>query len=112
MSVDVRIIAATNRDLERAVSQNTFRSDLYYRLNVFPVKIPPLRERPEDIPTLIESFVREFSKTLGKCVESINKRDIEALQRYEWPGNIRELRNTVERAVIIAEQPQAADRRA
>ena len=106
VSVDVRIIAATNRDLERAVSQNTFRSDLYYRLNVFPVKIPALRERPEDIPTLIESFVREFSKTLGKCVESINKRVIEALQRYEWPGNIRELRNTVERAVIIANSPR------
>jgi formate hydrogenlyase transcriptional activator len=106
VSVDVRIIAATNRDLEHAVSQNTFRSDLYYRLNVFPVKIPPLRERQEDIPVLVESFVREFSKAFGKNIESIDKRSIDALRLYNWPGNIRELRNTVERAVIIASSPR------
>ena len=79
-----------------------FASDLYYRLNVFPIKIPPLRERPEDIPQLVESFVNEFAKAFGKSIESIDKRSIDALRIYEWPGNIRELRNTVERALILA----------
>jgi formate hydrogenlyase transcriptional activator len=106
MSVDVRIIAATNRDLEAAVRDCRFRDDLYYRLNVFPIKIPPLRERPEDIPALVESFVNEFAKGLGKSVESIDKRSIDALRLYKWPGNIRELRNAVERAVIINTGPR------
>jgi formate hydrogenlyase transcriptional activator len=106
VSVDVRIIAATNRDLEGAVRQKTFRSDLYYRLNVFPVKIPPLRDRPEDIPALVESFVREFAKAQGKNIESIDKRSMDALRLYMWPGNIRELRNMVERAVILANSPK------
>jgi formate hydrogenlyase transcriptional activator len=104
--VDVRIIAATNRDLETAVSENRFRDDLYYRLNVFQIKIPPLRERPDDIPRLIESFVHEFAKALGKSVESIDKSSIEALRVYKWPGNIRELRNTIERAMILANGPR------
>jgi transcriptional regulator with GAF, ATPase, and Fis domain len=106
ISVDVRIIAATNRDLETAVRENRFRDDLYYRLNVFPIKIPALRERAEDIPGLIESFVNEFAKAFGKSIESIDKRSIDALRIYKWPGNIRELRNTVERAVILANGPR------
>jgi formate hydrogenlyase transcriptional activator len=105
ISVDVRMIAATNRDLEAAVREGAFREDLYYRLNVFPIKIPPLRERREDIPALIESFVKEFAKALGKSIESIDKRSIDALRLYEWPGNIRELRNAVERAVILSNAP-------
>jgi formate hydrogenlyase transcriptional activator len=99
------MIAATNRDLEAAVREGAFREDLYYRLNVFPIKIPPLRERREDVPALIESFVKEFAKALGKSIESIDKRSIDALRLYEWPGNIRELRNAVERAVILSNAP-------
>jgi formate hydrogenlyase transcriptional activator len=106
ISVDVRIIAATNRDLEAAVRENSFRDDLFYRLNVFQIKIPPLRERPDDIPRLIESFVHEFAKAFGKSVESIDKSSIAALRMYAWPGNIRELRNAIERAVILANTPR------
>jgi formate hydrogenlyase transcriptional activator len=106
ISVDVRIIAATNRDLKAAVQENRFRNDLYYRLNVFPIKLPPLRQRLEDVPGLIESFVREFAQAFGKSIESIDKLSIDALRTYEWPGNIRELRNTVERAVILADGPR------
>ncbi|MGB8886140.1 MAG: sigma 54-interacting transcriptional regulator [Candidatus Korobacteraceae bacterium] len=106
ISVDVRIIAATNRNLETAVREGRFRDDLYYRLNVFPIKIPPLRERPEDIPPLTESFVKEFAKSFGKSIESIDKQSFDSLQLYKWPGNIRELRNTVERAVILARGPR------
>lgn len=104
--VDVRIIAATNRALENAVREGKFRDDLYYRLNVFPIKVPPLRERTEDISPLIESFVSEFAKLFGKRIESIDKRSMDLLQLYKWPGNIRELRNTVERAVILAKGPR------
>jgi len=100
--IDVRIVVATNRDLEQMVHEGTFREDLYYRLNVFPIRVPPLRERPEDIPTLAWAFVDEFARTMGKRIESIPKDHMEALQRYPWPGNVRELRNAVERAVIIA----------
>jgi transcriptional regulator with GAF, ATPase, and Fis domain len=103
IKVDVRIIAATNRNLEEAVAAKTFREDLYYRLHVFPIVIPPLRERPEDIPGLVWSFVDEFSKAFGKPIESISKDSLRELQQYHWPGNIRELRNVVERAVILAE---------
>ena len=106
IAVDVRIIAATNRDLEMAVREKKFRDDLYYRLNVFPIRTPPLRERREDIPLLIQSFVNEFAKSFGKGIESIDNDSIEALQRYSWPGNIRELRNTVERAMILATGPR------
>ncbi len=100
--VDVRIIAATNRDLEKAIREKTFRDDLYYRLNVFPIRMPPLRERPQDVPLLVRSFVKEFATSFGKGIDAIEESSIEALQRYPWPGNIRELRNTVERAVILA----------
>ena len=106
IAVDVRIIAATNRALETAVREGKFRDDLYYRLNVFPIKMPPLRERPEDIPALIQTFVNEFSKMFGKNIESIDRRSIDLLQLYKWPGNIRELRNTVERAVILVKGPR------
>jgi len=106
IAVDVRIIAATNRDLEKAIRENRFRDDLYYRLNVFPIRMPPLRDRPDDIPLLIQSFVNEFAKSFGKCIESIDKDSIDSLQRYTWPGNIRELRNAVERAMILASGPR------
>jgi formate hydrogenlyase transcriptional activator len=104
--VDTRIIAATHRDLEKRIEADTFREDLYYRLNVFPIRVPPLRERTEDIPMLVRRFVEDFSKAFGKRVESIAKDNIERLQRYAWPGNVRELRNVVERAVIVANGPR------
>src|SRR6185436_216210 len=100
--INVRVIAATNRDLEQMIAEGTFREDLYYRLNVFAIKVPPLRERPDDIPALVWTFVDEFARALGKRVESISKEQMLALQRYSWPGNVRELRNAVERAVIVA----------
>jgi transcriptional regulator with GAF, ATPase, and Fis domain len=102
ISVDVRIIAATNRDLEAAIAAGAFREDLYYRLNVFPIVVPPLRERAEDIPTLVWTFLDEFSRALGKQVDSISKEHLAALTRYGWPGNVRELRNVIERAVILS----------
>lgn len=104
--IDVRIIAATNRDLEKAMRDGTFRSDLYYRLSAFPIKIPALRERPEDIPLLVAAFVQEFAGSIGKRVESVSRESIEALLRYRWPGNVRELRNVVERGMILAKGPQ------
>jgi PAS domain S-box-containing protein len=100
--VDARIIAATHRNLEQLMTDGTFREDLYYRLNVFPIAVPALRERIEDIPLLVWRFVDEFSKRFGKRIESIGKDNLAALQRYAWPGNIRELRNVVERAMITA----------
>jgi formate hydrogenlyase transcriptional activator len=100
--VDVRIIAATNRDLAKEVKAGRFRSDLYYRLNVFPIALPPLRERLEDIPQLVWTFVRQFEKRMGKRIESVPRRTMDALQRYPWPGNIRELRNVIEYAMITA----------
>jgi transcriptional regulator with PAS, ATPase and Fis domain len=99
--VDVRVIAATNRNLEEAVAARTFREDLYYRLNVFPITVPPLRERVEDIPVLVWLFIDEYSRAFGKNVTSIAREDMAALQRHTWPGNIRELRNLVERAMIV-----------
>jgi formate hydrogenlyase transcriptional activator len=104
--VDTRIIAATHRDLEKRIETDMFREDLYYRLNVFPIRVPPLRERTEDIPMLVWRFVEEFSTAFGKRVESIPKDNIEMLQRYAWPGNVRELRNLVERAVIASNGPR------
>ena len=104
--VDTRIIAATHRDLEKRIEADTFREDLYYRLNVFPIRVPPLRERTEDIPMLVWRFVEDFSKAFGKRIESIPKDNIEMLQRYSWPGNVRELRNLVERAMIGATGPR------
>jgi formate hydrogenlyase transcriptional activator len=103
--VDVRVIAATNRNLEQAVANGTFREDLFYRLNVFPITIPPLRERIADILSLVWTFVDEFSQTFGKKVDAISKESIEALQRYAWPGNVRELRNVIEREMIVATGP-------
>jgi formate hydrogenlyase transcriptional activator len=103
--VDVRIIAATHRHLEDAVREEAFREDLFYRLNVFPVAVPPLRERLEDIPALVWSFVDEFSSLYGKSIASISSESLRDLERYSWPGNIRELRNLVERAVIVAAGP-------
>ncbi len=100
--VDVRVIAATNRDLSEAVRQNRFREDLYYRLNVFPITVPPLRERKEDIPLMVWAFLEEFATRAGKTINSIRERDMEALQRYPWAGNVRELRNVIERAVITS----------
>jgi PAS domain S-box-containing protein len=100
LKVDVRIIAATNRDLARAVAEDRFRADLFYRLNVFPIMIPPLRERIQDIPPLVWAFVRQNEKKLGKRVDRIPRRSMEALQHYAWPGNARELRNIVEHAMI------------
>jgi len=102
IKVDVRIVAATHRKLEERIIDGTFREDLFYRLNVFPVRVPALRDRSEDIPSLVWLFVDEFSRTFGKAIESIPRKDMEALQQYAWPGNIRELRNVVERAMIIA----------
>jgi PAS domain S-box-containing protein len=99
--VDVRIIASTNRDLTQAVPEGKFREDLYYRLNVFSITAPPLRDRIEDIPMLVWAFVKEFEKSMGKSIEKIAARSIDALQRYSWPGNIRELRNVVENAMIL-----------
>jgi formate hydrogenlyase transcriptional activator len=106
VKVDVRIIAATNRNLENAVAEGRFREDLYYRLNVFPIAIPPLRERPEDVGPLASQFARDFSKSFGKSIESIAGESIEQLRRYHWPGNVRELRNVIERAVILARGSQ------
>ncbi len=105
MKVDVRVIAATNRNLEQAVADNTFREDLFYRLNVFPITVPPLRERIEDIPSLVWTFIEEFSRTFGKKIDSISKESLAALQRYPWPGNVRELRNVIEREMIVATGP-------
>jgi len=106
IAVDVRIIAATNRDLERAVREGRFREDLYYRLNVFPIPVPPLRERREDIPLLVWAFVDEFAKLFNKNIQSIEKESMDAMQRYAWPGNVRELRNFIERAMIVATSPK------
>ena len=102
IGIDTRIIAATHRNLEQRVSEGSFREDLYYRLNVFPIHVPPLRQRVEDIPLLVWRFVEEFSKTFGKRIDTIDRENLIALQQYAWPGNIRELRNAVERAMIVA----------
>jgi PAS domain S-box-containing protein len=102
IKVDVRLVAATNRDIATEVQKGAFRKDLYYRLNVFPIEVPPLSERPEDIPMLVEAFVKEFSGKMGKRIRNIPKRTMDELQHYQWPGNIRELRNVIERGVIIS----------
>jgi formate hydrogenlyase transcriptional activator len=100
--VDVRLIAATNRDLERMVAEGLFRSDLYYRLGVFPIRVPPLRERPEDIPFLVRHFVGVFSRQMHRSITTIPAKTFAALQQWHWPGNIRELQNVIERAVILS----------
>ena len=99
--VDVRVIAATNRDLRAEIANGKFRSDLYYRLNVFPIEVPPLRERKDDIRMLLEYFVKQYAKRAGKNIQSIDNRTLELLHFYDWPGNIRELQNVIERSVIL-----------
>ena len=105
MKVDVRLIAATNRDLEQEVAEGRFRSDLFYRLNVFPIRIPPLRERAGDIPVLVDHFLAQFQRKMGKTLTRVDDRSMEQLQRYAWPGNIRELQNVLERACVLANGP-------
>jgi len=105
VKVDVRVIAATNRDLAQSVKEGRFRQDLFYRLNVFPIMLPPLRQRKEDVPLLVWSIVREFGKSFGKNIESISRKNMDALELYPWPGNIRELRNVIERAMILNNGP-------
>ena len=103
ISVDVRVLAATNRDLNARVAEGAFRQDLFYRLNVFPIEIPPLRERVDDIPLLVEYLIERYAKKAGKKIRSINKKTLELFQAYDWPGNIRELQNVIERAVVLCE---------
>jgi two-component system, NtrC family, response regulator PilR len=99
--IDVRVIAATNRDLERQVAENTFREDLYYRLNVIPVTVPPLRDRREDVPLLVNHFVRKYAKSAGRTIAQVEPESLGQLSNYEWPGNVRQLENTIERAVAL-----------
>jgi formate hydrogenlyase transcriptional activator len=105
IKVDVRLVAATNRDLARMVADGIFRADLYYRLNVFPVVLPPLRERPDDIPRLVRHFTQRFARRMGRRIETIPSAVMDALVRYPWPGNVRELQNVIERAVILSPGP-------
>ena len=100
---DVRVIAATNRDIETAIAAGTFRSDLFYRLNVFPIEMPPLRERREDIPLLVGYFLDRYARKIGKTFQALDKKSLDLLQSYPWPGNIRELQNVIERSVIVSE---------
>ena len=102
----MRVIAATNRDLEQLSKTGQYRPDLYYRLNVFPIHLPPLREREGDIPLLAQYFARKFAANLGRKIEKIPEKIMTALQRYPWPGNIRELEHVIERAVILSEGPE------
>jgi formate hydrogenlyase transcriptional activator len=103
--VDVRIVAATHRDLEGMILEKQFRSDLYYRVNVFPIHVPPLRERTEDIPLLVQHFVQQAARRMHKTIDTIPSETVEALIQYRWPGNIRELENVIERAVILSPGP-------
>jgi len=103
LSVDVRVVAATNRDLRLAVDSGTFRQDLFYRLNVFPIRVPSLRERADDIPLLVEYLIERYGKNAGKRIRNVSKRTLELFQSYDWPGNVRELQNVIERAVILSD---------
>jgi formate hydrogenlyase transcriptional activator len=105
IKVDVRLVAATHRDLTKMVADGRFREDLYYRLNVFPVVLPPLRERPDDIPRLVRHFTQQFARRMGRRIETIPAAVLDALVRYPWPGNVRELQNVIERAVILSPGP-------
>lgn len=105
IQTNVRVIAATNQDLSRAVQEGRFRADLYYRLNVFPIVLPPLRDRREDIPLLVRAFVSEMGRSMGKKIETITRKSIDDLQSYDWPGNVRELRSVVEQALILSKGP-------
>jgi two-component system, NtrC family, response regulator PilR len=101
ISIDVRVIAATNRELDKAVAENVFREDLYYRLSVIPIRVPPLRERPEDIPLLVNHFLKKYATAAGRSIHRVHTGSLSALCDYEWPGNVRQLENTVERAVAL-----------
>jgi formate hydrogenlyase transcriptional activator len=101
--VNVQVIAATNRKLPELIREGRFRQDLFYRLDVFPITLPPLRDRPEDIPPLVWAFVQEFSERMGKPIERVRRKELDTLQSYSWPGNVRELRNVVERSMILTE---------
>ncbi|PYT78395.1 MAG: Fis family transcriptional regulator, partial [Acidobacteria bacterium] len=105
LRTDARLIAATNRELEAMVAEQKFRSDLFFRLNVFPIQVPPLRERHGDIPLLVRHFAQQFSKRMNKTIDTISSATMDALSRYHWPGNIRELQNVIERAVITSTGP-------
>src|SRR5262249_2814835 len=106
ISVDVRIITATNRDLAAAVAGGTFRQDLFYRLNVFPIRLPPLRDRPEDIPLLVHFFVNRYAQKIGRRIAPVPDGVVAGLVEYGWPGNVRELQNVLERAVILSHGPE------
>jgi len=101
IAIDVRVIAATNRDLDKSVAENTFREDLYYRLNVIPVTVPPLRDRREDIPLLVNHFLKKYATAAGRKIARVSTASLESLCGYDWPGNVRQLENTVERAVAL-----------
>src|SRR5208337_3234262 len=103
IKVDVRLVASTHRDLARMVADGRFREDLYYRLNVFPLVLPPLRERPDDIPRLVRHFTQRFARRMGRRIETISTAVMDALVRYPWPGNVRELQNVIERAAILSQ---------
>ncbi len=105
LKTDARLIAATNRDLADCVEKQTFRADLFYRLNVFPIHVPPLRDRPEDIPLLVRHFVQHFARRMNRAIDTIPSETMEALIRHSWPGNIRELQNLVEHSVILSSGP-------
>ncbi len=107
--VDVRVIAATNRDLDKAIAQGAFRSDLYYRLSVFPVHVPPLRDRAEDVPLLVEYLTQRYAAKAGKRITEVSRRTMDLLRSYDWPGNVRELQNVIQRAVILSEGTLAVD---
>src|SRR5262249_14227494 len=100
---NVRVLAATNRDLHAAVANGTFRADLFYRLNVFPLDVPALRERRADVPLLVEHFIRRYAARFGERIRSVDKATTMLLQSYDWPGNVRELQNVIERAVIVSD---------
>jgi formate hydrogenlyase transcriptional activator len=104
--VDVRVVGATNRNLEEMVAAGEFRNDLYYRLNVFPITLPPLRDRPDDVPRLVRYFVQKFARRMSKPIESIPAEAMSLLRGYDWPGNVRELENAIERAVILSSGPE------
>jgi formate hydrogenlyase transcriptional activator len=106
MKVDVRLVAATNRDLAKMVAEGKFRGDLYYRLNVFPISLPPLRERTDGIPALVRHFTQHFARRMGKKIDTISSATMDTLVRYPWPGNVRELQNVIERAVILSQGPE------
>jgi formate hydrogenlyase transcriptional activator len=108
LRVNIRLIAATNRELERMVEAGMFRSDLYYRLKVFPIRVPALRERPEDIPLLVRHFVQKFAQRMKKRIETVPSESMAALRQYPWPGNVRELENFIERAVILSQTTDLA----